>query len=54
MNSRYAELRGQPAKTPKKWLVTGVAVFIGSSLLKALFQPYMRVIGKDDSAMGHL
>jgi hypothetical protein len=30
MNNPYTSLYGQRAKTPKKWLVTDVADFIGS------------------------
>jgi len=33
MNTPYTACCGQLAKTPKKWLITGVAGFIGSNLL---------------------
>ena len=33
MTTPYIACCGQLAKTPKKWLVTGVAGFIGSNLL---------------------
>ena len=33
MTTPYIACCGQLAKTPKKWLITGVAGFIGSNLL---------------------
>ena len=32
----YEQLRRAPLETPKTWLVTGVAGFIGSNLLETL------------------
>lgn len=34
--SRIDNVKAQLAKEPKKWLITGVAGFIGSNLLEAL------------------
>lgn len=39
--------------TPKTWLVTGVAGFIGSNLLEALLKLNQKVIGLDNFATGH-
>ncbi|PVZ32933.1 NAD-dependent epimerase/dehydratase family protein [Pseudomonas sp. CC120222-01a] len=38
---------------PKKWLVTGVAGFIGSNLLEALLKLNQHVVGLDNFATGH-
>jgi UDP-N-acetylglucosamine 4-epimerase len=40
-------------RTPRTWLVTGVAGFIGSNLLEALLQLGQRVVGLDNFATGH-
>src|SRR5215471_14289317 len=50
--SRYDEVRGALRARPKRWLVTGVAGFIGSSLLEALLQLDQRVTGLDNFATG--
>lgn len=39
--------------TPGRWLVTGVAGFIGSNLLEALLELDQEVIGLDNFATGH-
>ena len=36
MSDRYESIRQQLTRTPRKWLITGVAGFIGSNLLEAL------------------
>lgn len=38
---------------PKKWLITGVAGFIGSNLLEALLKLDQQIIGLDNFATGH-
>jgi len=38
---------------PKRWLVTGVAGFIGSNLLEFLLQCGQRVVGLDNFSTGH-
>ena len=38
---------------PKRWLVTGVAGFIGSNLLETLLRNDQRVVGLDNFATGH-
>src|SRR5262245_60064395 len=44
--------RGVPA-SPRTWLVTGVAGFIGSSLLEELLASGQNVVGLDDFSTGH-
>lgn len=39
--------------SPKKWLVTGVAGFIGSNLLETLLLNGQKVVGLDNFATGH-
>lgn len=51
--SQYQTLCGQLKKSPKTWLVTGVAGFIGSNLLEALLKLNQKVIGLDNFATGH-
>lgn len=48
-----ADLREQVQSSPRTWLVTGVAGFIGSNLLEALLKLDQRVIGLDNFATGH-
>lgn len=50
---RYAELCQQITKTPRTWLITGVAGFIGCNLLETLLMLDQRVIGLDNFATGH-
>ncbi|PUE59620.1 LPS biosynthesis protein WbpP [Limnohabitans curvus] len=45
-------LKALPA-SPKTWLVTGVAGFIGSNLLEALLKLDQRVVGLDNFATGY-
>jgi len=51
--SRYNEIKLQLQQSPKKWLVTGVAGFIGSNLLETLLQLNQTVVGLDSFATGH-
>jgi UDP-N-acetylglucosamine 4-epimerase len=46
-------IRDQLVSNPKKWLVTGVAGFIGSNLLEALLQFDQRVVGLDNFLTGY-
>ena len=41
-------------ESPKRWLVTGVAGFIGSSLLEELLKLGQSVIGLDNFSTGYL
>ena len=51
--SRYEEIKQQLIASPKTWLITGVAGFIGSNLLEALLKLNQKVIGLDNFATGH-
>ncbi len=49
----YETLRQELAASPRTWLITGVAGFIGSNLLETLLQLNQRVIGLDNFETGH-
>ena len=51
--SHYEEIRNQLQASPKTWLVTGVAGFIGSNLLETLLLLNQKVIGLDNFSTGH-
>ncbi len=51
--SRFNEIKKQLQASPKTWLVTGVAGFIGSNLLEALLLLNQKVVGLDNFATGH-
>jgi UDP-N-acetylglucosamine/UDP-N-acetylgalactosamine 4-epimerase len=51
--SRYEEVLKSLSSEPKKWLVTGVAGFIGSNLLETLLKLGQTVVGLDNFATGH-
>lgn len=51
--SAYEQLLATLPSTPKTWLITGVAGFIGSHLLETLLKHDQRVIGLDNFATGH-
>ena len=51
--SRYDQVRDELRAAPRGWLVTGVAGFIGSSLLEALLELDQAVVGLDDFSTGH-
>jgi UDP-N-acetylglucosamine 4-epimerase len=54
MNSApYRLLRQRLSFAPKVWVVTGVAGFIGSSLLEDLLALGQKVVGVDDFSTGH-
>lgn len=50
---QYERLQAELRQTPKTWLVTGVAGFIGSNLLETLLRLDQRVVGLDNFATGH-
>lgn len=50
--TRYEELQTELRRSPKSWLVTGVAGFIGSNLLETLLKLDQRVVGLDNFATG--
>ncbi|MCB1759291.1 MAG: SDR family oxidoreductase [Gammaproteobacteria bacterium] len=51
--SRYQELQTHLASNRYRWLVTGVAGFIGSNLLETLLRLGQEVVGLDNFATGH-
>ncbi len=51
--SQYEYILKQVEAEPKKWLITGVAGFIGSNLLETLLKLNQTVIGLDNFATGH-
>lgn len=51
--SPYQDLLANLELSPKKWLVTGVAGFIGSHLLETLLSANQAVIGLDNFSTGH-
>jgi UDP-N-acetylglucosamine/UDP-N-acetylgalactosamine 4-epimerase len=51
--TKYDETKAQLLATPRMWLITGVAGFIGSNLLEALLKLNQRVIGLDNFLTGY-
>ena len=51
--SAYTALQQTLSPTPRTWLITGIAGFIGSNLLEALLKLNQRVIGLDNFSTGH-
>ena len=51
--TRYDEVRAERRASPRSWLITGVAGFIGSNLLETLLKLDQRVVGLDNFATGH-
>lgn len=51
--TRYEQLLIELPQSPKTWLVTGVAGFIGSNLLETLLKLDQQVVGLDNFATGH-
>ena len=52
MNTPYEKLQAQLLQQPKRWLITGVAGFIGSNLLETLLKLNQEVIGLDNFSTG--
>lgn len=50
--TRYEQISAELRQSPKTWLITGVAGFIGSNLLETLLQLDQRVVGLDNFATG--
>lgn len=50
--TRYEQLRTELSASPRTWLVTGAAGFIGSNVLEALLKLNQRVVGLDNFATG--
>ena len=53
INMKYDAVKQELQNSPKIWLVTGVAGFIGSNLLEELLKLNQKVIGLDNFATGH-
>src|ERR1051325_7849860 len=53
MVSRYEESKETLLREPRRWVITGVAGFIGSNLLEALLRLGQSVVGIDNFATGH-
>ena len=53
MTNPYETVNGRLRETPRTWLVTGAAGFIGSNLVEALLALDQRVIGLDNLSTGH-
>ncbi|TVL09942.1 Vi polysaccharide biosynthesis protein VipB/TviC [Shewanella algae] len=51
--TKYEQVQQELVESPKKWLVTGVAGFIGSNLLEKLLKLDQTVVGLDNFATGH-
>lgn len=51
--AKYEEIKNRLSAEPKKWLITGVAGFIGSNLLETLLKLNQRVVGLDNFLTGH-
>jgi len=51
--NKYQKILQELKNNPKKWLVTGVAGFIGSNLLETLLKHDQIVIGLDNFSTGH-
>ncbi len=51
--SAFTQLKSDLKASPRTWLVTGAAGFIGSNLVEALLKLDQRVVGLDNFATGH-
>lgn len=51
--SQYKKILAELNQKPKKWLITGVAGFIGSNLLETLLRNNQQVVGLDNFSTGH-
>jgi UDP-N-acetylglucosamine 4-epimerase len=50
---KYRQVQEQLQSSPKSWLITGAAGFIGSNLLEALLKIGQRVVGLDNLSTGN-
>jgi UDP-N-acetylglucosamine 4-epimerase len=48
----YEKVRAELVSRPRRWVVTGVAGFIGSNLLETLLGLDQTVVGLDDLSLG--
>ena len=49
----YEKLKTELKSTPRTWLITGVAGFIGSNLLETLLNLNQKVVGLDNFSTGY-
>ncbi|MDD5759838.1 MAG: SDR family oxidoreductase [Desulfobulbaceae bacterium] len=52
--AQYDVIKNELEANPKKWMITGVAGFIGSNLLETLLDLGQEVVGLDNFSTGHL
>ncbi len=52
--NHYEIIQERLIKQPQKWLITGVAGFIGSNLLEKLLEMNQQVVGLDNFLTGHM
>ncbi len=50
--NKFAEIKKELREVPHKWLITGVAGFIGSNLLEELLKLNQKVVGLDNFSTG--
>ncbi|MGB3209322.1 MAG: NAD-dependent epimerase/dehydratase family protein [Desulforhopalus sp.] len=53
MPNRYEKVQTELKSSPRTWLVTGVAGFIGSNLLESLLKLNQKVVGLDNFSTGY-
>lgn len=51
--NHYEKIKKELITNPRRWLITGVAGFIGSNLLESLLKLNQNVVGLDNFATGH-
>ncbi|WP_351123794.1 NAD-dependent epimerase/dehydratase family protein [Shewanella sp. T24-MNA-CIBAN-0130] len=51
--TQYEKIQKDLLQSPKTWLITGVAGFIGSNLLETLLKLNQTIVGLDNFATGH-
>ena len=51
--SRYESVRDNLRNTPRRWLVTGIAGFIGSNIARTLLELGQNVVGLDNFSSGY-
>jgi len=51
--TKFKQIKKKLLKNQKKWLITGVAGFIGSNLLESLLKLNQKVIGIDNLITGY-
>ena len=49
---KYEQIKKDLIESPKKWVITGVAGFIGSNILEELLDLNQKVVGIDNFSTG--